>query len=200
MDLNNSVDHSINHAGENEIENNVKQWLQNVVIGLNLCPFAKHPFEQQRIHFEVCNLTEQEAVLQTLYDQCPTLLNGAINDRETTLIILPNTLSRFAEYNQFLNYAEGLLEQMGWQDELQIASFHSQYQFADTEPNDCENLTNRAPYPILHLLRQASLSKALEHYPHPPETIFENNIQRICDLSEQDKQSLFPYLSLFAPH
>ncbi len=113
--------------------------------------------------------------------------------RETTVIIIPNHLQSFDDYNQFLDYADKLLEQEDWLGIFQIASFHPQYQFGGTQPDDAENLTNRAPYPLLHLIREESLEDALEKYPNP-EAIPDNNIQCMKDLTQEQKLKLFPHL------
>lgn len=172
----------------------VEKWLKDVVIGLNLCPFAKHPFDNQQVHFAVSKATSKTELLEDLATESSALINLPPSARETTVLIVPKVLGKFEDYNDFLDYAEGLIERMGWADDLQIASFHPDYQFAQTEPEDAENLTNRAPYPILHLIRQASIEKVLEHYPHDPETIFENNIACVQNLTEAQKRELFPYL------
>lgn len=172
----------------------VTKWLEEVVIGLNLCPFAKRPFEQQQVHFAVSHARSEAELLETLHQQAQQLIEKPASERETTVLIIENFLQDFLDYNQFLDLAEGLLEQMNWQDELQIASFHPDYQFAGTHPEDAENLTNRAPFPILHLIRQASIEKVLAHYPQDPESIFENNIQTMQNLTPQQKRTLFAYL------
>lgn len=177
-----------------KMRQDVEKWLQNVVIGLNLCPFAKHPFDNQQIHFGISNADNEADLLHDLASECQALIEIPVIQRETTVLIVANCLHNFYDYNQFLEDAEQLLEQMGWSEDLQIASFHPNYQFGGTVPEDAENLTNRAPYPILHLIRQSSIEKALAHYPHDPETIFENNIRCVQNLSEQQKRELFPYL------
>ena len=114
-------------------------------------------------------------------------------ERETTVIIIPNHLKDFSDYNQFLDYADKLLEQEDWHGIIQIASFHPDYQFAGTQKDDAENLTNRAPYPLLHLIREDSLEAALERFPNP-ENIPTTNIQRMQNLTNEEKTTLFPYL------
>lgn len=172
----------------------VEKWLQEVVIGLNLCPFARHPYDHQQIHFSVSHAKNNETLMNELAEEGQALMDLPVIQRETTLLIVPERLSNFEEYLDFLALGEDLIEQMGWQGELQLASFHPDYQFSNTCPDDTENLTNRSPYPVFHLIREASIEKALKHYPNPPDSIFENNIQKVNALSEADKRRLFPYL------
>jgi len=170
----------------------VEQWLDDVVIGLNLCPFASKPRRQKRIHIdlfdgEIEQLIPRLVQALTELDQIPT------EQRETTLLVMTNSLQQFDDYNQFLDEAEWILERGGWSGVYQIASFHPEYQFAGTQPEDAENLTNRAPYPILHLIREDSLESVLERY-EDPESIPENNIKRMESLTQEEKRRLFPYL------
>ena len=151
----------------------VKKWLENIVIGLNLCPFAKKELIKNRIRFVVCEKESEEELLLSLNQELEHIF--AHDNVETSLIILPNILQSFEDYNQFLDLADALIQQMDFEGEFQIASFHPDYQFADTEFDDVENYTNRSPYPILHILREASLEKAIDAYPDV-ENIPEKNI------------------------
>ncbi len=171
----------------------VNTWLDDVVIGLNLCPFAAKPQRQQQIHLEVCNANTDAGLLEHLQNALLDLEKLQNNERETTVLIIANHLNDFDDYNQFLDYADALLEQEGWHGIFQIASFHPQYQFADTQPEDAENLTNRAPFPLLHLIREESLQDALAKYPNP-ENIPEDNIRCMQNLNEAEKKQLFPFL------
>ena len=146
-----------------QIISQTTHWLENVVIGLNLCPFAKKELIKDRIRFEVCDSSDEEALLLKLNQELEFIF--ANDDIETSLLILSNILQSFEDYNQFLDIADALIQQMDFEGEFQIASFHPDYQFADTEFDDVENYTNRAPYPILHILREASLEKAIDSYP-----------------------------------
>ncbi|MBO1927870.1 DUF1415 domain-containing protein [Thiomicrorhabdus sp. 6S2-11] len=181
-------------ASNQPIIQEVETWLQQVVIGLNLCPFAKHPWQNQQVHIAISHASNDENLLQDLATEITELLALPSKQRDTTILVVANYLKTFDDYNQFLAWTDALIAQQGWQGEVQIASFHPDYQFANTLPDDAENLTNRAPYPLLHILREASLEKALQHYPHDPETIFENNIHAVQNLSEEQKVKLFPYL------
>lgn len=171
----------------------VRTWLEQVVIGLNLCPFAQKPHRAGQIHYRVFEGTDDKALLQAIYDELEQLEKLSLVERETTLLICPNALGQFPDYNQFLEDADWLIERAGWQGTFQIASFHPNYQFAGTLPDDTENLTNRAPYPIFHLLREASLATAIEKFPDT-EAIPETNINTMESLSPEQIQGLFPYL------
>ena len=171
----------------------VEQWLQDVVVGLNLCPFARKPMRAGQIRFVVSDATSDEVLLEELHDELQVLDRTQESEVETTLLILPTHLRDFHDYNFFLGEAERLLQREGYEGVYQIASFHPHYQFSDTQPHDAENLTNRSPYPILHLLREESLERGLKNYPDP-ENIPHANILRVEALSEQEKRALFPYL------
>lgn len=171
----------------------VQHWLEKVVIGLNLCPFASKPFKQQQIRTMVCDCKDESCLLEALYNELQQLEKTDSKTLETSIMVVPNMLADFEDYNQFLDLADALIEQNGWSGIFQIASFHPDYQFAGTEPEDSENLTNRSPYPLLHLLREHSLEKAIARYPNP-EQIPENNIKRVNELSEQEKRTLFPFI------
>ncbi|WP_078084115.1 DUF1415 domain-containing protein [Microbulbifer mangrovi] len=171
----------------------VERWLQDVVVGLNLCPFARKPLRARQIRFVVSDATSDEVLLEELQDEFEVLDRTSMEEVETSLLILPTHLQDFHDYNFFLNEAEWLLKRQGYEGIYQIASFHPHYQFADTAPEDVENLTNRAPYPILHLLREESLERGLKNYPDP-DSIPRNNILRVESLSDEEKRALFPYL------
>ncbi|MCP5325344.1 MAG: DUF1415 domain-containing protein [Oceanospirillaceae bacterium] len=175
------------------IKDDVQRWLEEVVIGLNLCPFAAKPNRQKVIRIEVCNATSHSDLSAVLLHELALLSNTPAAILETTLLVLPEMLQDFYEYNDYLDVAERVLRKAGYEGELQIASFHPDYCFAGTEPDDAENLTNRSPYPILHLIREESLEDVLARYPDP-ESIPENNIRRVEALSPEEKRRLFPYL------
>ncbi len=141
----------------------VKHWLEHTVIELNLCPFAKREWLQNRIRFTVSKANTHQQLLDALQAELQHL--DQHQTTETSLIIHPLILQRFEDYNDFLDDADALLIKQGYQGRYQIASFHPQYQFAGTRPEDAENYTNRSPFPLLHLLREASLEKAIANYP-----------------------------------
>ncbi|BBP45422.1 hypothetical protein THMIRHAS_07950 [Thiosulfatimonas sediminis] len=179
---------------EHDIHQQLEHWLEQVVIGLNLCPFAKHPWQKGQVHIAISRATNDADLLTDLATEITDLLARPAAERDTTIIAVTDYLQTFEDYNQFLDWVDALLAQQNWQGAVQIASFHPHYQFADTAADDAENLTNRAPYPLLHILREASLEKALQHYPEDPETIFANNIDTVQNLTDEQKRSLFPHL------
>jgi len=156
-------------------------WMEKAVIGLNLCPFAKAVHVKKQIRYVVCDATTPEALLETLMDELQTLSDTDPEQIDTTLIIHPDVLQDFEDYNEFLDVADAALDDMGLVGELQVASFHPQYQFADTHANDIDNYTNRSPYPTLHLLREDSVERAVEAFPEAAD-IFEKNIATLRKL------------------
>jgi uncharacterized protein len=131
------------------------------VIGLNLCPFAAGPYRDNRVHFCVSEQRTASGLLEDLRTELVDLNAAEPTHRETTLLIHPWVLGNFVEYNDFLEVCEATVADLGLEGELQVASFHPQYQFADTQPEDIENFTNRSPYPMLHLLREASVERVV---------------------------------------
>ena len=145
-----------------EIIAETKQWLKDIVIGLNFCPFAKKVFDSGSIHFYVDNSENIEECLAKLIEQCQLL--DANSDIETSFILYPLILNDFDDYLDFLELANQLLAAQNYEGVYQLASFHPQYHFENTSVDDAENYTNRSPYPMLHLLREKSLADALKHY------------------------------------
>lgn len=176
-----------------EIESQVEQWLIDVVIGLNLCPFAAKPQRNEQIRIFVSDAQVEEALLEDVFQEFTRLVQTDVKELETTLVVIPKMLSDFDNYNFFLDWIDALLKQEQWEGIFQVATFHPDYCFAGASPDDAENLTNRAPYPVLHLIREDSMAKAVKHYPNP-EAIPDTNIARVEALTEQEKQQLFPYL------
>lgn len=177
----------------NDIINTVEQWLNQVVIGLNLCPFASKPMGEKRVRFYLSQARDEEQLFNELFQELLRLDAAPVTELETTLMIVPDYLQNFFEYSQFLHWAESWLKRNGWRGVYQIASFHPEYCFAGADPEDAENLTNRSPYPILHLLREDSVSQALAFYPDI-EQVPINNRRRVNDLSAAEKKRLFSYL------
>lgn len=178
---------------QEHIISQVQSWLAEVVIGLNLCPFAARPTKAGQVRFVVSEARDEESLLQDLQSELERLETTAPSTLETTLLIIPHMLRDFMDYNLYLNWVDQLIARRGWEGEFQVASFHPDYQFEGTDAEDAENLTNRSPYPILHLLREQSLENMLARYPDSDQ-IPENNIQRMTRLSEIEKQKLFPFL------
>lgn len=150
-------------------------WLERAVIGLNLCPFAKAVHVRGQVHYAVCAATEPGALLQALEYEAKSLLALEPSGRDTTLLIATGGLRDFLDFNAFLGRAERLLARRGFDGVLQLASFHPHYQFAGTEADDATNCSNRTPWPTLHLLREASIDRAVEAFPDP-EAIFGRNM------------------------
>lgn len=173
---------------DEEIVSRITRWLDDAVIGLKLCPFAKAPRQRDEIRFIVSNAQNDETLLSDLSNECLHLAGHA--STETTLLIVANYLEIFDDFNQFLALADGLIEQMNWSGEFQIASFHPHYQFASSTYDDRENWTNRAPFPVLHLLREASLSKAIDSYPFVDQIPL-NNIKRLNELDDPAMKRIF---------
>ncbi|CAE6910391.1 hypothetical protein ACOMICROBIO_LMKGKHOH_02674 [Vibrio sp. B1FIG11] len=177
----------------NAITEQVDQWLNDVVIGLNLCPFAAKPQRNKQIKIFVSEASQEEALLEDILLQLIELSNTEPEKLETTLVVVPNMLKDFWDYNFFIDWVEGLIKQQEWEGIFQVATFHPDYCFGGAEPEDDENLTNRSPYPVFHLIREESMEKVLKHYPDP-ESIPDTNIARVSALSEEERQKLFPYL------
>ncbi len=134
-----------------------RRWIAAVVIGLDLCPFARRVFEAERIRYVVSDAQDEQTLVAELAGELHRLA-AAPAGVETTLLIHPRVLTEFLDYNDFLGVAEALIDEQDLGGVVQIASFHPNYQFADTEPDAVENWTNRSPYPMLHLLREDSIS------------------------------------------
>lgn len=141
-----------------------RRWVADVVIGLNLCPFAGRVFDSGRVRFVVSAAADEEALLQDLRAEAQGLVAAPSGQTETTLLIHPLVLGNFLDYNDFLDAAERWLQRLGLGRVLQLASFHPEYQFAGAEPDALENYTNRSPYPMLHLLREQSVTAAAEAF------------------------------------
>ena len=163
------------------VEADVRRWLERAVIGLNLCPFAKAVYVKDQVRIVVSDASTERALLEQLGEELALLRDTPAEQVDTTLLVHPQVLGDFLDYNDFLDDADGLVAAMDLEGVLQVASFHPQYQFAGTEPDDADNLTNRAPHPILHLLREASIDRAVAAYPEP-DAIIERNVATMREL------------------
>ena len=172
---------------QSDIISATRNWVDTVVVGLNFCPFAKRELAKGSVRFTVCEATNEEFLLQYLQQELQRLDNEP--DLETTLLIHPYALGDFMRYNEFLEQANGLLAVLEREGVYQVASFHPHYQFAGTGPDDAENYTNRSPYPMLHLLREASLEVAIDHYPNVDD-IPDRNIELTQKLGVQNMRAL----------
>ena len=164
---------------ENIIISNTKNWIRDVVIGLNFCPFARKPYNANRIAYRVINESDFESALVALRVMCLNLNEQP--EVETALIILPEGFSDFEEYLDLVFEAEGLIIDEGFEGTYQVASFHPNYVFADSDDNDPANYTNRSPYPMLHILREDLLEVAVDNHPDP-ESIPDQNIAKAKSL------------------
>jgi len=167
----------------------MQHWLEAAVIGLQLCPFAKAVHVRGQIHYVVNRATEPEPLLQVLEHEMRALATADAQTRDTTLVVLPDALASFLDFNDFLDRAEQLLYALALDGVLQIASFHPQFRFAGTTTDDITNATNRAPYPTLHLLREASVDKAVAAFAQA-ETIFEANMATLQRLGPTGWEAL----------
>lgn len=178
---------------DNQLITQTQHWLEEVVIGLNLCPFAAKPNRNKQIKIEISHAETEEKLLEDILAQLMTLDSTTAEQLETTLVVIPDMLQDFYDYNLFLDWVDALIKQQNWEGVFQVATFHPDYCFGGAHPDDDENLTNRSPLPVLHLIREQSMERVLKHYPDP-ESIPENNIQRVESLSDEEKCRLFPHL------
>lgn len=155
-----------------------ERWLERAVIGLNLCPFAKAVHVKGQVRYAIHAGADTDALLDALIFELQHLVSADPASIDTTLLIAPNCLRDFGDFNDFLGLADRALQDLRLEGELQIASMHPNYQFADTEADDITNYTNRSPHPVLHLLREASIDRAVAAFPQP-EDIFEANMRRM---------------------
>jgi hypothetical protein len=153
-----------------------QKWLLEAVVGLNLCPFAKAVVVKDMVRYRVCASSEPADVLAMLREELQHLAEADPDKLDTTLLIAPNALPDFLDFNDFLADCDDVLIDLELDGVLQVADFHPHYQFGGTEVDDVENFTNRTPYPTLHLLREVSIDKAVEAYPDAS-LIFERNIE-----------------------
>jgi hypothetical protein len=158
-----------------EVVKATRRWLEKAVLGLDLCPFAKAVYADDLIRYAVSSADAPDALLADLVDELQALAHADPAEVETTLLIHPGVFDDFLEYNDFLGVAEEAVADLGLEGILQVASFHPRYQFAGTEPDAIENYTNRSPYPLLHILREESIERAVEAYPDATQ-IYEKNI------------------------
>ncbi len=165
-------------------------WLEQAVIALNLCPFAKAVHGKGQIRWVESAATQPRELLGELVAEMKTLAAADPEEIDTTMLVCPQVLNDFLDFNDFLDVAEGALEDLGLDGTLQVASFHPQFQFDGTEADDAGNLSNRAPHPTLHLLREDSVERAVAAFPEA-EAIFERNIATLEALSPAQRAALF---------
>jgi hypothetical protein len=159
-----------------------RAWVRRAVVGLNLCPFAKAPLAKEQVRFVVCESDDPRVLFDVLCAQMSELAGADPSVHETTLLIHPNVLGDFDEFNDFLAAADAALDDLGLVGVLQVASFHPDYRFSATTADDIGNATNRAPYPTLHLLREASIARAVDAFPGAEEAIVSRNLATLSVL------------------
>ena len=167
----------------------MRLWLERAVIGLNLCPFAKSVHVKEQVHYVVSDARDPQVLRAHLVRELRALHAADPAVRDTTLLMAPFLFSEFLDFNDFLAEAEDALAELGLEGELQIASFHPDFLFAGTDASDVTNYTNRAPYPTLHLLREASIDRAVDAYPQA-ETIYERNMKILQEMGVKGWEAL----------
>jgi len=153
-----------------------RKWLERAVIGLNLCPFAKSVHVKKQVRYVVSTAVNSDVLLADLEHELQYLAGVSPEETDTTLLIHPHVLKRFGDFTDFLDLVDVAIRLQGLSGTLQVADFHPDYCFSDAEPDELGNLTNRSPYPTLHLLREASLDRAIRAFPEAA-TIYERNIE-----------------------
>lgn len=178
-------------AGEDDaIVAATRRWIERAVIGLELCPFARAPFVQDRVRIRVSHARDAETLAADLQVEAELLASGDAARIETTLLVHPHVFADFLDYNDFLDVADALLVDLELEGVLQVASFHPDYRFADAEADAVENCSNRSPFPTLHLLREASIERAVELMPDT-DAIYLRNIQTLRTLGHEGWRALW---------
>lgn len=174
---------------ENEVIAAMREWLEKAVIGLNLCPFAKAVYVKNQVRFVVSTARSLDGWLEDLDRELDFLAAADPETIDTTLLIHPTLLPDFLDFNDFMQLAEAAVDEHGLEGVIQIASFHPRFQFEGTAPDDLGNYTNRAPFPTLHLLREASITRAVAAFPEA-ETIYQRNIETLEELGQSGWDAL----------
>jgi len=167
-----------------------RRWIERAVIGLNLCPFARTPYLQDRLRISVSRASDVESLAEDLRAELEWLRDADATQYETSLLVHPFVLDDFADYNDFLDVADALLEDMELDGEIQVASFHPDYEFADAPPDAIGNATNRSPYPTLHLLRESSIDRAVDSG-IDTDAIYRRNIETLAGLGHDGWAALW---------
>lgn len=176
---------------EQRVLADTRRWIETVVIGLNLCPFASRPFQAGTIRYAVSAADSLAALGDDLAAELHALATTPASVVETTLLIHPNVAGDFLDYNDFLDEAEALVSRLGLEGTIQVASFHPHYRFADTEVDAVENYTNRSPYPMLHLLREESISAVVDALGEEVDGIPSRNVETLRRLGREKVLELF---------
>ena len=181
-----------------EVERKTLGWVKDFVVGLNLCPFARPLLASDALRVTVCEATEDKGVAEALLAEIELIQKASEAEIATTLVVFPNALQRFDDYLAFLEGAQQLTEEMDLLGVLQLASFHPDYQFAGEPIEAASHFTNRAPFPMIHLLREDMVTRALETYPNP-EQIPARNIQKLENLGRERLQQMLRALDACRP-
>ena len=163
------------------VERRTRAWLEHAVIGLNLCPSARAPAIKNRIRYRVSAASTEDELVADLAEELGLLAAAPPEEIETTLLIHPQVLADFYAFNDFQEIAEATVEALGLTGELQVASFHPDFEFGDADENAVENCTNRSPYPTLHLIREVSIERAVAQL-DDPDAIYQRNIDVLRQL------------------
>lgn len=174
---------------DDEVLNQTRHWLEKAVIGLNLCPFAKAVYVKNQVRLVVSHARHADDLLEELDKELDLLVATPAEEVDTTLLIHPTLFDDFLDFNDFLEIAEGVVDEHGLEGVIQLASFHPKFQFDGTGPDDISNYTNRAPFAMLHLLREESVERAVEAFPEA-EAIFEQNIATLEKLGHTGWKAL----------
>lgn len=174
---------------DDEVLTQTRLWLEKAVIGLNLCPFAKAVYVKNQVRLVVSHARHADDLLEDLDGELDRLMATPAQETETTLLIHPTLFEDFLDFNDFLELAEGVVSEHGLDGVVQLASFHPRFQFAGTGPDDIGNYTNRAPFAILHLLREESVERAVAAFPEA-DAIFEENIKTLEKLGHEGWKAL----------
>lgn len=174
---------------EEQVLAKTRHWLEAAVIGLNLCPFAKAVYVKNQVRLVVSEARHADDLLEELDRELDLLVATPASEIDTTLLIHPTLFEDFLDFNDFLEVAEGVVDEHGLEGVIQLASFHPQFQFEGTTADDISNYTNRAPFAILHLLREDSVERAVEAFPQA-DAIFEANIATLEKLGHAGWKSL----------
>ena len=174
---------------DEQVLQKTRHWLEAAVIGLNLCPFAKAVYVKNQVRLVVSHARHADDLLEELDRELDLLVATPAEEIDTTLLIHPTLFADFLDFNDFLEVADGVVDEHQLEGVIQLASFHPQFQFDGTELDDISNFTNRAPFAILHLLREVSVERAVEAFPDA-EAIFERNISTLEALGHKGWKSL----------
>jgi hypothetical protein len=180
---------SIDHQ---DVVKNTLRWLEQMVTGLNLCPFSSSVIAQDQVYYAICDATTDEQLKHFYVNELQRLLEADENVIATTLLMFTQGLEEFDDYLALLDWFQQLLEQAELTGHVQLASFHPQYQFEGVPADDLSHFTNRSPYPTIHILRQAQISKVVAHV-LDPQKIYLDNIKTLNELGRQQVEALCPW-------